>query len=110
MIKPKIGSAEKLNSSSIIKLERITMAILIKLTLIKSVANKRFGPWIKARIFSSFFSSDVFNASISVGDKEKKADSAAETNATTSNNKIIPIIANRMLTEKGLKRLESTKV
>ena len=82
------------------------MAILIKLTLIKSVASNRLGPSINDRIRSSVFSSDVFNSSISVGDREKKADSAADTSATTSNNKSIPIIANSMLTEKGFKRLE----
>lgn len=107
IIKPSKGSVEKSNKPSMIKLDRITIAILIKLTLIKSVASNRFDPSISERIRSSVFSSEVFNSSISVGDKEKKADSAADTSATMSNNKSIPTIANRMLAEKGFKRVES---
>ena len=75
------------------------MAILKKLTLIKSVANSRFGAFIRVRILSSVLEPDDFSSSISFGVSEKKADSAADTNATKTNNANIPIIANTVLAE-----------
>jgi len=74
--------------------------MLRKLTLITSVANKRFGVSIKFNIFLSVLVPEVFNSSISVGVSEKKADSAADINETIINNINIITIANKILTEK----------
>ena len=70
--------------------------------LIKTVANSRFGEASNEMILLSIFVPDVFNSSISVGVSEKNADSAAETNAATTNRTSIEIIANTILTEKDL--------
>ena len=78
------------------------MAILKKLTLIKSVASNRFGALMSSRIFSSVTVSDAFNSSISVGDNEKNADSAADTKAINTSNTRIDRIASKMLIEKVL--------
>ena len=77
------------------------MAILIKLMLIKRVANKRLGAATSFRIFSSVFFPDVFSSSISVGVSEKKADSAADTNETITNNTNSESIEKRIPAEKG---------
>ena len=74
-----------------------------KLTLIKSVANKTFGAAIKDNIFSSVFVSEVFNSSMSDGESEKKADSAAETKAIKINNINITKIANKILVDMDFK-------
>ena len=90
-------------SSPNIKVElRITIAMLRKLTLIKSVANNRFGASIKDNIFLSILVPEVFSSSISVGESEKKADSAADTNATIINKRNIVSIATIVLREKDL--------
>ena len=95
-------SAENSNNPSITNVERITIAILIKLMLIKRVASKRFGAATSLRIFSSLFSPDVFNSSISVGVSEKKADSAAETKETITSKINIENIESTIPTDKGL--------
>ena len=83
-------------------MERITIAILIKLILIKSVASKRFGVETSARIFLSVFFPDDLSSSLSMGVREKNADSAAETKATTISNTSIVIKAIITLAENGL--------
>ena len=90
-------------SSAKINVElRITIAMLRKLTLIKSVASSRFGALISLIIFSSVFVPDVFSSSISVGLREKNADSAAETKATTTNKLTKDNAAKKVLIENDL--------
>ena len=79
------------------------MAMLKKLTLIKRVASTRFGALMSFRIFSSFFVSEVLNSSISVGVREKKADSAADTNATSNKKRRMNTIANNELMENDVR-------
>ena len=70
--------------------------------LIKSVANNLFGAATSLRIFSSVLLPEVFSSSISVGVSEKKADSAAETNETITNNKSIESIEKTIPVDNGL--------
>ena len=74
--------------------------MLRKLTLIKSVANSLFGASMKVNIFLSVLVLEFFNSSISDGEREKKADSAADTNATIINKTKIVSIATIVLSEK----------
>ena len=78
------------------------MAMLKKLTLIKSVASNRFGELTSLIIFSSVLLPDVFNTSMSVGVSEKNADSAAETKAVMINNRKIATKANKVVIENDL--------
>ena len=95
-------SDENSNSPSITNVESTTIAILIKLILIRSVASSRFGAATSLSIFSSVVLPEVFNSSISVGVSEKKADSAAETNDTITNNTSIESIENTIPADNGL--------
>ena len=85
------------------------MAMFTKLMLISTVANKRFGLLINAKIFSSGFFEEFLNSSISVGESEKKADSAAETNAVMHKSNIIDAMETPMLIVKGLKIIPSKR-
>lgn len=82
-------------------MERTTIAILIKLILIKRVASNLFGEATSFNIFSSFFFPDIFNSSISVGVSEKKADSPADTNDTTTSKTSMDKMDTSIPAEKG---------
>jgi hypothetical protein len=102
---PRSGFPEKSNNPCLPKTKvelMITIAMLKKLMLTKSVANKRLGVLNNNNIFLSVAEVEDFSSSMSVGVSEKKADSAADTTATTSNIISIAKIAKRVLTEKVL--------
>jgi hypothetical protein len=102
MIKPSKGFALKSNNSSITNVERITVAILMKLMLIRTVARTVLGAFMSCSILPSFFDPELFSSSISVGVNEKKADSAAETRAAQNNNNNIESMETAILTVKDL--------
>jgi len=81
--------------------ERITVAMFIKFMLIKTEANKRLGVFNSKSILLSVLLPEVFSSSISVGEREKKADSVADTIATIISNNTIESNANKILVEIG---------
>lgn len=80
----------------------MTIAIFIKLILIKSVASKDFGVFISCNILLSLFVPEILNSSISPGANEKKADSAAEMSAAQTRSNNMENIETAILTVKDL--------
>ena len=73
----------------------------MKLTLTRSVAKTRFGASINFKMRSSTLVPEVLRSSRSVGEREKNADSAADTNATMIRSTSIVRRENKMLSENG---------
>lgn len=80
------------NKLALIKENKITTPILIKLLATRSVANNFFGLSTNNKINFPFEESAFERSSMVFGDKEKKATSAPESNADIKSKTKIPIV------------------